>query len=117
MINQINLAIEESGLNVFGLRVMTGGQVVSIGEALSNSFDWVDGVIDTESQLDGTCALDLEFDGWEVSEDRVSKMLEMATIYNSEDFQVVVIGGNESYEGNDCNEIVISDAVCVYVIK
>jgi hypothetical protein len=116
-IDQLNEIIEESGFDKIGLRVMTGGKIVSEGERLENSFVWVDGNC-TNEQLEGVSALDLEFDGWEIEEDRLNEMLEIAKTYNllSDSEQVVIVGGNDGYEGNDQDEIVIYDAHCVAVL-
>lgn len=116
-INQLNEIIENSGLDKIGLRVMTNGETVSVGDYLNNSFTWDDGIT-TDEQLEGTCALDLEFDGWEVSEDRLNEMLALSEFYQSGDskWQVVIVGGDESYEGNDDSEVVIYDAKCIAVL-
>lgn len=117
-IEQLNEIIEESGFNKIGLRVMTGGKVVAVGEQLENSFVWVDGDC-TSEQLEGVSALDLEFDGWEIEESRLNEMLEIAKTYNllSDNEQVVIVGGNDGYEGNDQHEVVIYDAHCIAVLS
>ena len=115
-IESLNEIIEKSGLSKIGLRVMTGGKVVKVGDDLDNSFDWVDGCI-TSEEIDGTCALDLGWDGWEIDEGWLSEMLTEAKAYNmlNDNEQLVVIGGREGFEGNDVNEIVIENAVCLAV--
>lgn len=114
---QLNETIEQSGFTSIGLRVMTGGAKIEVGDALDNSFVWEDGDCTTE-QLDGACALDLEFDGWDIDEERFNKMMDQAKQYAllSNDEQIVIIGGDESYEGNDPDEVVILDAECIAVI-
>ena len=116
-IEQLNEIIEESGFNKIGLRVMTGDKVVAVGEQLENSFVWDDGVC-TSDELEGTCALDLEFDGWEIEESRLNEMLEIAKGYlQSGNEQIVIVGGNDGYEGNDHHEVVIYDAHCIAVLS
>ena len=116
-IEALNETIEESGFSKIGLRAMTGGKIVNIGDDLDNSFDWVDGYI-TKSELNGTCALDLGWDGWEIDEEWFEEMLREIKSYSmlSDNEQLVVIGGREGFEGNDVNEIVIEDAVCLCIL-
>lgn len=114
---QLNETIEQSGFTTIGLRVMTGGATIDVGDALDSSFVWADGEC-TDDKLDGTCALDLEFDGWDIDEERFNKMMDQARQYSllGDDEQIVIIGGNDSYEGNDQDEVVIFDAECIAVI-
>lgn len=114
---QINEVIENSGFSCIGLRVMTGGVKVNEGDLLENSFAWVDGECSSE-QLDGVCALDLEFDGWDIDESHFNKMMKKAKMYAllNDDEQVVIVGGMSSYEGSDLNEVVISDAECIITL-
>lgn len=49
-IEKLNKIIEESGFGIIGLRVMTGGETVSVGENLGNSFVWDDGFC-TDEQI------------------------------------------------------------------
>lgn len=116
-IEQLNEIIEKSGFEKIGLRVMTGGKVASVGDQLENSFVWVDGDC-TSEQLEGVSALDLEFDGWEIEESRLNEMLEIAKTYNllSDNEQIIIVGGNDGYEGNDQYEVVIDDAHCIAIL-
>ena len=114
-IGQLNKIIMKSGFVNIGLRVMTNDVKVKVGELLDNSFEWVDGD-PTDNELDGTCALTLKYDGYEVNENWLNKMLDNAKDYITNDEQLVIIGGSDSYEGNDLNEIVISDAHCIAII-
>lgn len=117
-IEQLNELIEASGFTVIGLRVMTGGNVVSAGDRLENSSVWVDGEC-TNEQLDGLSALNLDFDGWEITESRLNEMLEIAKAYSllNDNEQIVIVGGNDGYEGNDLHEVVIYDAHCIAVLS
>ena len=116
-IKQLNELIEASDYTVIGLRVMTGGKSVNVGEQIDNSFVWVDGEC-TSEQLEGVSAQDLEFDGWEIKESRLNAMLEIAKNYNllSDNEQIVIVGGYDGYEGNDVNEVVIYNAQCIAVL-
>jgi methylmalonyl-CoA mutase cobalamin-binding subunit len=55
---------------------------------------------------------------YEISEKTFAKMMKQAADYGLEN-QIVIVGGMtaNSYEGNDINEVVISDAVCLMVVK
>ena len=113
-------AAEKRGLSKFGVRVITKGryanasdalQIVKIGDALSNSFQSFD---DCESEeLDGACAIYIDYDGFEVC--RIEKTLEDAKAYSFDGGQVILIGGTSSHEGTDLNETVISEAEVLYI--
>ena len=110
--------IEKAEFSTYGLRVMTDVENVSVGDEVSNSFIWIDGVSADDSELEGASALDLQFDGWEVEEARFMKMLERSNMYGR-DYPIVVVGTNSSdtYEGNDLHEVVMPNAVCVVIVS
>lgn len=114
---QINQLIARQGFSRIGIRVMTGGVTVAPGDEIANSFVWNEGIC-TDEQLSGASNLDLHLDLWdEISEDRLAKMYEQSKDYDHEN-QVVVVGTRsyDCYEGNDPNETVMPDAVCVAVL-
>ncbi|MFT6347074.1 MAG: hypothetical protein ACJAYB_000055 [Psychromonas sp.] len=115
-IQGLNDLLDGSQYQAVGIRAMTGGFVVNPGDEINDSFVWVDGEC-TDETLEGASALNLEFDGWEVQSDRFNEMLLQSKSYGHEN-QLVVVGccGNDHYEGNDMNEVVLPNAVCIAII-
>ena len=109
--------IDQSGLSSFGVRVasdnpLSGDEInYQVGDSLPNSYEWVDGLT-TSDELDGTCALMIDFDGFDVGyiEDSIKELAP----YKPLGSQVVLIGGSGSYQGADDGETVISNAVVLY---
>jgi hypothetical protein len=100
---------ENSGYNTIGIRAMTGGVIVEVGQELESSFVWVDGQI-TSEQLEGVSAIDCGFDGFDVLK-KLERALELVKAYRG---QLVLIGTNaETYEGNDVGEVVMPSAVVI----
>lgn len=116
-IETINEMLSNTNFDKIGLRVMTGGAIVNVGDNMANSMVWVDGEM-TSEELDGVSCLDLKFDGYEINEKTFVKMMNQAAAYGLQN-QIVIVGGMtaDSYEGNDMNEVVIANAVCLMVIK
>lgn len=103
---------ENSGFNYIGLRAMTGGTVVNVGDELTNSFVWVDGE-KTNEQLDGVSAIDCAFDGF----DELKKLERAMSLIKQYSGQLVLVGSNEAYEGNDVGEIVMKSAVVLALVQ
>lgn len=119
---QIKNAIEKTydqGIYSFGVRAMTGGSKVEVGEDVNPSYHWEDGE-NTGEQMSGTSAIGFEVDFGEVeSEKRFNKAVEkVIKLYGSGE-QIVIIAGQQDLDEvhNDPGEIVIVDAVCIAVIQ
>jgi len=110
--------IDAANLNSFGIRAIMANPKTGVatnysaGDALPNSHTWVDGET-TAEELTGTSALSIDYDGWDVS--NIEDSIEQLAPYIDSDTQIVLIGGGESYEGNDPSETVISNAIVLYV--
>lgn len=91
-LEQIEDKAMASGFGVVGVRVQE--QPFTEGEALNNSFVWIDGDM-TDEELNGTCALSLDY------ADQVNSYF---------GGHVAIIAGNSFEYGADLGEIVIKDA-------
>lgn len=98
IINRIDEIRENAEYEYIGVRVQESE--FSEGEALDNSFVWVDGKI-TDEELDGTCAVRLED-------------AELANGYFGD--HVAIIGSNNMEYGQDLGEIILRDAEVLEVI-
>ena len=109
--------VEKSGKQSFGVRVITRNPTehspaCKIGDTLANSYQWVDGSTTTD-QIDGVSAILLGYDGFDVED--IDFDLQRLAPYRALGDQVVLIGGDRSYEGNDASETVISNAEVLYI--
>ncbi len=102
---------ENSGFTFIGIRSMTGGKLVNVGDELANSFVWVDGET-TDEQLNGVCAIDCGFDGF----DELKKLSKAMALIKQYQGQLVLVGSSKAEEGNDVGEIVMADAVVIAVL-
>lgn len=115
---EIKLAIEScytlKGYSVFGLRRMTGGIIAQVGDDVAPSFVWEDG-IQTDEELGGTSAIHLPTDFGEVDADDFYYALNLVNAYEG---QLVIIAGTHNLDAvhNDDNEIVLDDAIVVFVL-
>lgn len=107
----------------FGIR--TDERELAVGEEVPCSYNWSDDVdYDDAEQLDGTCATDISWMHWTDIEDEmddiidaVKKALELNNSLRYPGKHQYLIAG-ESYDyGNDDDEVIISNAVVVAVIK
>ena len=111
-------AIEDSCLNSFGVRVMTDNPVIAealtleVGDSVNNSHVWVDGE-SSDEQLEGVSAITIGYDEFDVED--ILYDLEQLRPYRDLGDQIVLIGGDDSYEGNDPNETVISNAQVLHI--
>ena len=107
----------DAGASDFGIRAMTGGKVVAVGESLENSYHWEDG-ISTGVEIDGTCAIGFRVELGEIDQASFEKAVAAIKDYADDGVQVVVIAGNLNIDEcfNDHGEVVIKDAVCVAVL-
>ena len=109
LITKIIENAERVGLNSFGIRAES--KTFEIGAELDCSGQFGD-TWDQE-ELDGTCALQVSYDGFEVEDiDGDLKSLEM---YLNDNCKAILIGGTASYEGTDCGETVIKNAQVLHV--
>lgn len=109
IINAIIEQAEANGLTRFGIR--QHHEQVSIGDNLPTSTDYIDDCDPVE--LDGTCCLEISYDGFEVED--IEWDIEQLKKRNYHDGQIILVGGTDAEEGNDEWEIVIESAVCLYV--
>lgn len=117
--DKITEILNNSAFSDFGVRVIThnpNGCIAAYraGDELPNSYTWIDG-LSTCEELEGVSAISISYDGWEC-EDIESDIKDLAPYLSLGD-QIVLIGGAASYEGNDANEKVISNAEVLYVFK
>ncbi|MCK5602767.1 hypothetical protein KAR91_12880 [Candidatus Pacearchaeota archaeon] len=108
--NIINKA-EQRGLSHFGLRVET--KSVTVGQDLSNSTQFGD-TWDGEG-LDGTCAIQISYDGFDVED--INSDLKAMDMYLVDDCSIVLVGGTGSYEGTDAGETVITNAEVLHIFN
>ena len=108
-IDQLSEIASNSEHHSFGLRRMNGVKSASVGSLVSNSFEWVDGE-STGNELDGACVIRLDFDGWEFCKKNMNKMIDLMGQYDGE---LVLIGGDSLYEGNDPYESIFKNAEIV----
>lgn len=119
---QIKKAIMEAydkGIYSFGVRAMTGGESVRVGEYLDPSYHWEDGSA-TDEQMSGTSAIVFHVEFGEVDEDEFNAVIQKTIkTYGSGDEQIVIIAGQQDLDEvhNDESEIIIMDAKCIGVIK
>ena len=102
--------IETSGMDHFGVRFHH--EIVKAGDELGVSYNSIDDQ-DAE-QLDGICALTIQYDGIEV--DDIQATIDELKQYAIDGGCIVLVGGTSSEYGNDEGEIIISDAVALAVI-
>jgi hypothetical protein len=97
----------------FGIRAMmqnplTGeNQIVEVDDILQNSYVWEDGET-TGEELNGTCALKLNYDA-ELSE--IDYTLKNVNVYSWNVKQFVLLGASRADYGTDANEIILENAV------
>ncbi len=92
--------------------VVRGLKTLDCHTGLANSYQWVDGSTTTD-QIDGVSAILLGYDGFDVED--IDFDLQRLAPYRALGDQVVLIGGDRSYEGNDASETVISNAEVLYI--
>jgi hypothetical protein len=117
---QMTNLIDDSGLATFGVRVMTRDYEtkskisVSVGDYIKNSYQWVDG-ISTGDELDGASCLPINYDGFDVED--IQDDIEDLKNYLGNGDNIVLVGGDSSYEGNDLLETVISNARILHIFN
>ena len=120
--NLIEIAVENNMIS-FGLRVMTdkpNGETIllSVGDDIENSFEWVDGNT-TDEQIDGVSTIGFDVDqiDGEIDLDSYNHALRGINQYGNG--QVVVVGGIQNVDAihNDIGELVIKNATVVAVIN
>lgn len=85
-----------------------------MGEDVANSYDW-----NNDEELDGTCALQFgegwPFDDVEELKESASEMIENVESYSGNN--VYLIAGIRSRIGEDDNEVIISGAEVIGILK
>ena len=122
MIEKITLACEaamDKGLT-FGLRVVNtkrGDESYSEGDNLPCSYEWEGDLREfgesTGQELTGTCALVISHDGWDCDDTEDEILDRLSPYLNVVGTQVLVIAGENPYEGMDENEIILENAEVV----
>lgn len=90
--------VYEYGYGYIGVRVQENE--FTDGEALDNSYIWIDGEI-TDEELDGTCAIKLD-------------EAKLASNYFGD--HVAIVGGDRTSYGSDLGELIIRNAKVLEVI-
>lgn len=116
LITKIVEEAEKRGLSHFGVRVITkhqkGKSIYKVGDSMKPSYVWVDGS-STKEKLSGVSTIKIDYDGFNV--ENIDKTLSKLEPYLGDNEQVVLVGGTDSYEGNDRNERVIENAEVLHV--
>jgi len=109
-----------------GLRTLCPDEHYQVGDVCRNSYAW-DFVEDCSShdtdnprQLNGTCALDCGIEDYDLDAwpDEAELLAELATtVYNYGDGQKVLIAGDYATRGDDPAEIIIENAVVIYIFE
>lgn len=102
---------EQKGFTCFGIR--HHHEVVKVGDELGVSYNTIDDC-DPE-KLSGICCLQTTYDGFEV-EDWDYDVREV-TEAGYQDGSIILVGGFGFEYGNDPSEIIIEDAVVLWVQK
>jgi hypothetical protein len=102
-------AATNQGLSSFGIRANKSGACV--GDMLLKSHQCGDTW--SGELLDGTSTIGIYYDGFDV--DGVDQAIKALAMYLDGTRELVLVGGNSSYEGTDMNESVITDAQVLYV--
>lgn len=109
---RITKTIDESGLSQFGIKVTD--KSIKIGDDVWNSKEVTRKHTDEEIDLDGTSCTHIDYGGFDV-ENIEESIEESLKEYGFENCQIILVGGNDSYEGNDPNETVIKNPVCLHI--
>jgi hypothetical protein len=104
-----NFIEENSGYEFFGIRA--DDRQFTVGDVLPISYVWDDGKI-TDERLDGTCAIKL-YDYWTEKYNDDAESL----INNYPFDHVYIITSKGCQEGGDRDELIMYEAVVVFVIK
>ena len=113
--------------NVFGIRACCKDEDYAINDICRNSYDWdfaddVSGYY-TNKQLNGTCAIDINFDNlFDDFDDFVTKFnnaYNLAAKYlgDKQLGKLVLIAGDDMEWGTDPEEIIVNDAVVLDILK
>ena len=110
--------------NNTGIRINTeypGAEKPVVGEYLPSSYDWNDSEIrgvdeSTGVEIDGVCTIAVNVISFldEVEED-IDEALEKLELYLSRGDCIVLVGGTDSYEGEDPCERIIENGVCLAI--
>lgn len=109
-ITKIIEAAEKRGLGCFGIR--QHHEQVSVGDDLPPSRHFVDGY--EPEELDGTCCLQINYDGFEV-EDIASDIEQLISRKYPGEGPIILVGGRRGEPGYDEGELVIEWAECLYI--
>lgn len=121
MLNEILEAIKKAnkeGYRYFGIR---GDNVkFEIGTYLDNSYDWdYENDCQSEEKLSGTCSTGigyLWYDGEQEDLDTIEKAIKLNETTYAYNYRTVIAGESAEY-GEDEDELIISGAKVIYVIK
>lgn len=96
-----------------GLRGMYRDQNTTEGATIPNSYNWDDGEILTEEELEGTCAIKLNNTDCNLTLEECINAVNIAinrdTIVYGDGVLSLIIGSRK-YNGEDYGEVIISDA-------
>ncbi len=99
------------GISHYGVRI--DACRYAVGDSVPPSRVWDDGVV-TDEILDGTSALCIGYDGWDVT-DIAGDVASLEMYREREGMHVYLVGGTSSCEGNDGQETVIENAEVLHI--
>ncbi len=91
----------------FGIRAHRGS-TATVGATLPNSFAWDEGEC-TDDELDGVCVCKVTADTLTETVDRIRRE------YGWGNAQIMLVGGYYGQWGNDADEYIIRDGVCLTI--
>ena len=111
MILKIIESAELKGIRSFGIKVVDCD--IPPGTKIWDSKEIIRKYDDIQRDIKGTSCLNIFYDGFEVF--NIDKDVKEALAeYKYFGDRVVLVGGSDSYEGNDQNETVIINPICLH---
>jgi hypothetical protein len=105
--------IENSNHSVFGFRAIENKYAINIGDDVPHSYDWdFENDCSSDSQLSGVSVIAI-CDYPDL--DDVLKSLQLAISYLSSNSQLILVGGDHAGLGDDKNELLISNGICLLI--
>lgn len=109
-----------SSMDCLGIRFDDDDHVKELFEDLAPSLDLYEGSDTYGKELEGTCAIYIDFLGYGDTEETVIEKIEEAINSNIYDYSyehIYVIGGSDAYDGMDPHETVIANAVVLAEVE